>query len=90
MGEPDTPVRVRDEEPPHETWPIEIHPGHDCHVWLTEDFRNGTFGHPWEPRLCVFGEELRAAFAEIGDETLGQILRRNGCPARVIDTDPES
>ncbi|MBR7839163.1 DUF2716 domain-containing protein [Actinospica durhamensis] len=79
------PHRIRDKEPPHETWPIEIHPDHDYYVWLAEDFRFGTFGHPWEPSLCVFGEELLAAVAEIGDEALGRILRRNGTPARVTE-----
>ena len=76
------PHRVRDEEPPHEAWPTEVHPDHDYYIWLAEDLRYGTFGHPWEPSLCVFGEELLAAVTEIGDEALGQILRRNGSPAR--------
>jgi hypothetical protein len=79
------PHRIRDDEPPHEMWPTEIHPDHDYYIWLTEDFRNGTFGHPWEPSLCVFGEELIAAVTEIGGEALGQLLRRNGSPARGND-----
>lgn len=71
---------VRDEEPPDEMWPTEIYPDGDYYIWLTEDFRNGTFGHPWEPSLCVFGEGLLAAVIEIGDEALGTVLRRNGHP----------
>lgn len=84
------PHRVRGEEPPEETWPTEIHPDRDYYIWLTEDFRNGTFGHPWEPSLCVFGEELLAAVAEIGDEPLGRIQRRNGGPAHAVDAAPET
>jgi len=57
----------------------------DYFIWLAQDFRYGTFGHPWEPSLCVFGEELLAAVAEIGDEAFGRILRRNGRPTRVVD-----
>jgi hypothetical protein len=72
------PHRVRDEEPPHEMWPTEIYPDGDYYIWLAEDMRYGAFGHPWEPSLCVFGEELVAAVAEFGDEALGRILRRDG------------
>lgn len=79
------PHRIRDEEPPDETWPTAIHPDHDYYIWLTEDFRNGTFGHPWEPSLCVFGEELLAAVTDIGDEALGRILRRNDSSTPVTD-----
>lgn len=71
------PDKVRDEEPPDESWPTEIYPDGDYYIWLAEDCRYGTFGHPWEPSLCVFGEELLAAVAEGGDEAMGRILRRN-------------
>jgi hypothetical protein len=83
------PHKVRDEEPPDEMWPTEIYPNGDYYIWLAGDFRYGTFGHPWEPSLCVFGEELLAAVAEIGDAALGRILRRNGCPIRGAGADPE-
>jgi Protein of unknown function (DUF2716) len=76
------PHRIRDEGPADSTWPIEIYPDGDSYIWLAEDLRYGTFGHPWEPSLCVFGEELVTAVAEVGDEALGRILRRNGCPTR--------
>lgn len=79
------PHRIRDEEAPDVAWPIEFHPGGDYCIWLAEDSRFGTFGHPWEPSLCVFGEELVAAVAEIGDEALGRVLRRNGLPVHVTD-----
>lgn len=80
---------VRDEESPDATWPVDFCPDGDYHIWLTEDFRCGTFGHPWEPSLCVFGEDLLSALAEIGDEALGRILRRNGRPTPAVDAEPE-
>lgn len=76
------PHKVQDEEPPDELWPTEIYPNGDYYIWLAEDFRYGTFGHPWEPSLCVFGEDLLAAVTEIGDEAMGRILRRNSMSAR--------
>jgi Protein of unknown function (DUF2716) len=79
------PYRIRDEEAPDEMWPTEIYPDHDYHVWLVEDLRYGTFGHPWEASLCVFGEELLAAVTEIGDEPLGRILRQAASPTRAAD-----
>ncbi|MGW6723475.1 DUF2716 domain-containing protein [Streptomyces sp. NPDC054995] len=45
---------------------------------LTRDLRMGTFWHPWEESLCVFGAEL---LAEVEDElaaTLGTVMRRGG------------
>ena len=45
-----------------EPWPISLVPDGDYHIFLTEDFREGVFGHPWEETICVFGrlvEELR-------------------------------
>lgn len=68
-------------------WPTETYPDGDYHIWLAEDLRYGTFGLPWEPSLCVFGNELLAAFTQIGDEALGRILRRNGSPVCATDAD---
>lgn len=41
-----------------EPWRVEPFPDGDYHVFLTEDLGQGTFGHPWEQTLCVFGTEL--------------------------------
>lgn len=81
------PHHIRDDQAPDEMWPTEFYPNGDYHIWLAEDFRYGTFGHPWEPSLCVFGKELLAAFTEIGDEPLGRTLRRNGTPTCATDAD---
>ncbi|GAA4965938.1 DUF2716 domain-containing protein [Actinoplanes utahensis] len=38
--------------------PIDVFPNGDFYVFLTEDMTEGTFGHPWERTLCVFGPRL--------------------------------
>ena len=44
-----------------EPWRITPFPDGDYYIFLTEDFRSGIFGHPWEQTLCIFGELLIAA-----------------------------
>ncbi|MGC0422712.1 hypothetical protein ABIA38_008257 [Embleya sp. AB8] len=46
-----------------EGWPFGPYPEGNYHVFLAEDLRFGTFGHPWEHTFCVFGAELLAAIA---------------------------
>ena len=41
-----------------ETWPVEVFPDGDYYAFLTEDTTEGTFGHPWEQTLCIFGARL--------------------------------
>ena len=43
---------------PDAQWPTEVFPNGDYYIFLTEDMSMGTFGHPWEQTLCVFGEPL--------------------------------
>ena len=31
---------------------------YDYAINVSKDFRVGTFSHPWEKTVCVFGEEL--------------------------------
>ncbi len=81
------PHKIRDEDPPDQMWPTQIYPDGDHYIWLAEDLQYGTFGHPWEPSLCVFGEQLLAALTEIGDEALGRTLRTNGKPTHSTDAD---
>ncbi|WP_439661754.1 DUF2716 domain-containing protein [Lentzea sp. HUAS TT2] len=43
------------------TWPespLSPFPDGDYHIFLTEDMDQGTFGHPWEHTLCVWGDDL--------------------------------
>ncbi|MFA7767591.1 DUF2716 domain-containing protein [Streptomyces sp. NRRL S-448] len=40
-------------------WPGSVYPDGDYHLYRTPELRFGTFGHPWEHTLCVFGAPLR-------------------------------
>lgn len=39
-------------------WPVTVYPNGDYYIFARPDFSTGTFGHPWEQTLCVFGTEL--------------------------------
>jgi hypothetical protein len=39
-------------------WPVPVFPNGDYFIFLTKDFREGTFGHPWEETLCVMGARM--------------------------------
>ncbi|GAA4441430.1 DUF2716 domain-containing protein [Bremerella cremea] len=38
--------------------PFHWYPDGDYYVFLADDFSFGTFGHPWQASLCVFGSSL--------------------------------
>jgi len=42
-------------------WTVPPFPNGDYYAFLSLDMTTGTFGHPWEQSLCVFGERLVAA-----------------------------
>lgn len=64
--------------PGQPAWPLSPYPDGDYFIFLSEDFRFGSFGHPWEESICLFGEELLdAASAEV-DRVLGPPIRRSG------------
>jgi len=58
-------------------WPLSPFPDGDYYVYLTPDFRLGTFGHPWEYTLCVFGEALVTAISAEVTEVRGEPVRRS-------------
>lgn len=60
-----------------EPWKITPWPDGDYYIFLTEDLDTGTFGHPWEQSLCVFGSRLVDALAPTLEEWL-PVLRRGG------------
>ncbi|GAA1934447.1 DUF2716 domain-containing protein [Kitasatospora viridis] len=62
-------------------WPFGPYPDGDYTVHLAEDLRFGTFGHPWEHSLCVFGAELLAAVQDDVQQVLKRVLRRDGVAA---------
>lgn len=61
-----------------EPWPVPVFPKGDYHLFLAQDFRFGTLGHPWERSLCVFGKELVDAVESNRNGTLATVLRRDG------------
>jgi hypothetical protein len=44
-------------------WHTPVFPNGDYYIFLAEDMSMGTFGHPWERTLCVFGEPLLSVLA---------------------------
>ncbi|MEU7556478.1 DUF2716 domain-containing protein [Streptomyces sp. NPDC044571] len=52
------------------------YPNGDYYLHVTQDLRLGTFGHPWEQTLTVWGSSLLTAVqAELSD-LLGEPVRR--------------
>lgn len=58
-------------------WRVPVFPDGDYFAFLTHDFTEGTFGHPWEQTLCVIGERLGATLGR-SLETWLPVLRRDG------------
>jgi Protein of unknown function (DUF2716) len=62
-------------------WPLSPYPDGDYYILIAEDFAHGSFGHPWEHSLCLFGTDLLETVADDINSILGQALRRSGRPA---------
>lgn len=60
------------------TWPGAACWEGDYYMLLTRDLRMGTFWHPWEESLCVFGAELLAEVEHNLTAILGTVMRRGG------------
>jgi hypothetical protein len=88
---PEAPVIVLDwQHPAYRFWPhrnrtfdngqllagLTPVPDGDYYVFVTEDLHLGTFGHPWEASLCVFGSPLVDKLQPILDALLPR-LRSN-------------
>ncbi|MCW2903549.1 MAG: hypothetical protein JWO67_5814, partial [Streptosporangiaceae bacterium] len=65
-------------------WPGGAFPDGDYYLYLTSDLRIGTFGHPWEHTLCVFGTEFLAQVEDDLTDLLGAAVRHGG--HRIGDT----
>lgn len=59
-------------------WPRSPYPDGDYPIYVAEDFTFGTFGHPWEHSLCVFGTDLLDEVAIDINQLLPTVLRRDG------------
>ncbi|MFF8261864.1 DUF2716 domain-containing protein [Streptomyces virginiae] len=57
-------------------WPGEVYPNGDYFLYLHPDLAFGTFGHPWEETLTVFGAPLLAAVDGELTALLGAPVRR--------------
>ncbi|MEU6851381.1 DUF2716 domain-containing protein [Actinacidiphila alni] len=64
--------------PGQPAWPLSPYPDGDYFIFLAEDFHFGSFGHPWEGSLCLFGEELLDVTATEVGKVLGPPIRRSG------------
>ncbi|GAB19264.1 hypothetical protein GOEFS_077_00560 [Gordonia effusa NBRC 100432] len=62
-------------------WEVSVYPDGDYYLFARPDLSEGTFGHPWEQTLCVFGSRL------IG--TLGRTLS-TWLPLKRVDGQPLS
>lgn len=58
-------------------WKVPVYPDGDYYAFLTADFSEGTFGHPWEQTLAVIGERMCASFG-VSLAVWLPIKRRNG------------
>jgi hypothetical protein len=70
-------------------------PDGDYYAFLTEDLTMGTFGHPWEGSLCVFGGPLIERLCPTLDSVLRlsrsaatAALSRIDCPQQACDQSP--
>ncbi|MBP2471670.1 hypothetical protein JOF53_000542 [Crossiella equi] len=61
-------------------WPGAVYPDGDYYLYLPSDLRFGTFGHPWEATLCVWGTGLVAAVEKELTALLGEPVRRAEVP----------
>ncbi len=61
-------------------WPLSPYPDGDYYIYLAEDFTFGSFGHPWEHTLCLFGTPLLDAAEDSVNRILGPPVRRDGQP----------
>lgn len=57
-------------------WPGQVYPNGDYYLYVHPGLRFGTFGHPWEQTLCVWGAGLLAAVEAELTGLLGEPLRR--------------
>jgi hypothetical protein len=62
-------------------WPVQVFPDGDYYIFLHPELDFGTFGHPWERTLCLFGKPLIDAFDPTSVPWLGPAVRIDGVAA---------
>jgi hypothetical protein len=68
------PHRFRGAQKPA-AWCIPALPSGEYHIFVTEDHRLGSLGHPWEQSLCVFGEGFVEAYQQVTPLGSDQVVR---------------
>jgi Protein of unknown function (DUF2716) len=63
-----------------DSWPVHPFPNGDYSIILSPDLTSGTFGHPWEQTLCVFGDRLIEQAQTL--ISYWPVKRRHGGPKR--------
>ena len=61
-------------------WKVPVYPDGDYFAFLSEDYTEGTFGHPWEQTICVIGQRLIDSLARTWATWL-PVKRENGVSA---------
>jgi hypothetical protein len=59
------------------SWMTPVLPYGDYYIFLSDDFSFGTFGHPWEGTICVWGDQLLRVMGDLPLDG-ARIIRRNG------------
>lgn len=59
-------------------WRIPSLPSGEYHIFVTEDHRLGSLGHPWEGTVCVFGDEFITEYIRRSPLSRDRIIRRKG------------
>jgi Protein of unknown function (DUF2716) len=63
------------------SWPDmrrSVYPDGDYYIFLAADLSFGTFGHPWEQTICIFGQALLDT--GLVDEIALPVIRSDGAP----------
>jgi len=51
-------------DPKFKEWPVPVLPNGDYYIFLTQDFQNLWFGHPWEETITLIGKDIVTAGRE--------------------------
>lgn len=63
----------------HAEWRVPVYPNGDYYIFGRDNFSEGTFGHPWEQTLCVYGPRMVVTLGRTLATWL-PTLRTNGHP----------
>jgi hypothetical protein len=58
------------------SWCIPALPSGEYHLFVTEDHRLGSLGHPWEQTVCVFGAGFVDEYRHLTPLPASQIIRQ--------------